>query len=123
MAAHDPALARLIDQVQQALQDRSPLDIRGGGTKLFYGGPAVGQVLDLRELRGISSYEPTELVVTARAAGVADGTGLDIAETLQYCSTSLYVRAHDRSSHFACNIRIPRGGRRSKKIQAKTIRE
>jgi glycolate oxidase FAD binding subunit len=67
MAAHDPALARLIDQVQQALQSRSPLDIRGGGTKLFYGGPALGKILDLRELQGISSYEPSELVVTARA--------------------------------------------------------
>jgi glycolate oxidase FAD binding subunit len=67
MAAHDPALARLIDQVEQALQSRSPLDIRGGGTKLFYGGPAVGEILDLRGLQGISSYEPSERVVTARA--------------------------------------------------------
>jgi FAD/FMN-containing dehydrogenase len=67
MAAHDPALARLIDQVEQALSSRSPLDIRGGGTKLFYGEPVVGTILDLRELRGISSYEPSELVVTVRA--------------------------------------------------------
>jgi glycolate oxidase FAD binding subunit len=67
MLTHDPALARLIDQVEQALHSRSPLDIRGGGTKLFYGGAAVGRLLDLLELRGISSYEPSELVVTARA--------------------------------------------------------
>jgi glycolate oxidase FAD binding subunit len=67
MDAQDLPLSRLIDQVEQALQSRSPLDIRGGGTKLFYGGPAVGKLLDMRELRGISSYEPSELVVTARA--------------------------------------------------------
>jgi glycolate oxidase FAD binding subunit len=76
MATHDPALARLIEQVEQALQSRSPLEIRGGGTKLFYGGAAVGRLLDLRDLRGISSYEPSELVVTARA-----GTPLTELET------------------------------------------
>jgi glycolate oxidase FAD binding subunit len=67
MDSHDPALARLTDRVEQALQSRSPLDIRGGSTKLFYGEAAVGAVLDMRELNGISSYEPSELVVTVRA--------------------------------------------------------
>jgi glycolate oxidase FAD binding subunit len=67
MQGRDPVLARLVDQVKQALQSRSPLDIRGGSTKLFYGQPATGAVLDMRELRGISSYEPSELVVTVRA--------------------------------------------------------
>jgi glycolate oxidase FAD binding subunit len=67
MQAQDPVLARLIARVEQALRSRSPLDIRGGSTKLFYGEPAVGAVLDMRELNGISSYEPSELVVTVRA--------------------------------------------------------
>ncbi len=67
MQDRDPVLARLVDRVNQALQSRSPLDIRGGSTKLFYGESASGAVLDMRELRGISSYEPSELVVTARA--------------------------------------------------------
>ena len=39
----------------------------GGGTKAFYGGVARGAPLDMGVLRGISSYEPTELVVTVRA--------------------------------------------------------
>ena len=43
------------------------MEIRGGGTKGFYGGEPIGDVLDLRPLRGISSYEPSELVVTVRA--------------------------------------------------------
>ena len=67
MQDRDPILARLVDRVKQALQSRSPLDIRGGSTKLFYGESATGAVLDMRELRGISSYEPSELVVTVRA--------------------------------------------------------
>jgi glycolate oxidase FAD binding subunit len=67
MAELDPPLARLIDQVDQARSHRVPLDIRGGGTKVFYGGPPRGEPLDVTGLAGISSYEPTELVVTARA--------------------------------------------------------
>jgi glycolate oxidase FAD binding subunit len=63
----DPVLSRLINQVQVAANDRVALDIRGGGTKAFYGGEPVGEPLDLRALTGISSYEPSELVVTVRA--------------------------------------------------------
>jgi glycolate oxidase FAD binding subunit len=67
MALLDPALARLVDRIRAAAADRQPLDIRGGGTKAFYGGEPVGDALDLRSLAGISSYEPSELVVTVRA--------------------------------------------------------
>jgi glycolate oxidase FAD binding subunit len=65
--ATDPALRAMIDQVQAARVDRQQLCIRGGGTKEFYGGPLVGQLLDTRALSGVSSYEPSELVVTVRA--------------------------------------------------------
>jgi glycolate oxidase FAD binding subunit len=67
MDAQDPVLARLVEQVDSARIHQAPLDIRGGGTKLFYGGLPVGEPLDMTGLAGISSYEPTELVVTARA--------------------------------------------------------
>ena len=63
----DSTLQALVDQVQAARQHKAPLNIIGGGTKSFYGGPAQGQPLDVRALRGISSYEPSELVVTVRA--------------------------------------------------------
>ncbi|MCA0241948.1 MAG: glycolate oxidase subunit GlcE [Proteobacteria bacterium] len=66
-ASIDPALARLIDQVQTARDALAPLDIRGGGSKSFYGGVPQGQPLDVTPLRGISHYEPSELVVCARA--------------------------------------------------------
>jgi FAD/FMN-containing dehydrogenase len=63
----DPEMQRLLDRVHGARADRIALDIRGGGTKQFYGEAARGEPLDMRGLCGISSYEPTELVVTARA--------------------------------------------------------
>ncbi|WP_198321032.1 glycolate oxidase subunit GlcE [Azohydromonas aeria] len=65
---NDPVLARLIDQVQTARAARGTLEIRGHGSKRFYGeAPRGAAVLDTRPLSGISSYEPTELVVTVRA--------------------------------------------------------
>jgi glycolate oxidase FAD binding subunit len=67
MAAQDPALARLVDQVAGAREHGTPLDIHGGGTKRFYGESPAGVPLDVTPLTGIVSYEPTELVVTARA--------------------------------------------------------
>lgn len=66
-AMNPPALQRLIDTVLQASAQEQALCIRGSGSKDFLGGPMLGEPLDTRDLRGISSYEPTELVVTARA--------------------------------------------------------
>jgi glycolate oxidase FAD binding subunit len=63
----DAALAAIQDAVRAAAAVQRPLAIRGGGTKEFYGGPAIGSVLDTRALAGIVDYAPTELVITARA--------------------------------------------------------
>lgn len=62
----DPALQLLVDRVRSAQSGGAQLCIRGGGTKDFYGEAPQGELLDTRVLEGISSYEPTELVVTAR---------------------------------------------------------
>lgn len=62
----DP-VAHLADVIREAAARKRPLCIRGGGTKDFYGGELRGDILDTRPLRGIVSYEPTELVMTARA--------------------------------------------------------
>jgi len=66
-AVVDAALARLVDQVQTARAANGHLRIVGGATKDFLGNALQGERLDVRPLAGISSYEPTELVVTARA--------------------------------------------------------
>jgi len=59
-------LNTMIDAVRQAGVDGRVLRLRGGGTKDFWGQSLTGQVLDTRAYRGIVSYEPSELVVTAR---------------------------------------------------------
>jgi glycolate oxidase FAD binding subunit len=55
-----------IERVRAASAARRPLRLRGGGTKDFYGGEPRGELFDTRAHAGIVSYEPTELVVTAR---------------------------------------------------------
>ena len=64
---NDPALLAIRDQIREASASQSPLAITGGATKAFYGEPLQGAPLDIRPYRGIISYEPTELVITARA--------------------------------------------------------
>ena len=44
----------------------TPLRLRGGGSKDWYGQQLAGEVLDTRAYTGIIDYEPTELVITAR---------------------------------------------------------
>jgi glycolate oxidase FAD binding subunit len=61
------ALQHITDRVRAATASSTPLRIRGGGSKDFYGQSLQGEVLDTRALCGITSYEPSELVVTARA--------------------------------------------------------
>ena len=60
----------IAEQFRQAIVAASaagtPLRLRGGGSKDWYGQQLAGQVLDTRPYAGIIDYEPTELVITAR---------------------------------------------------------
>lgn len=62
----DAQRQQLIDAVRAAAASGRTLRLRGGGTKDFWGAPLQGEVLDTRSYAGIISYEPSELVVTAR---------------------------------------------------------
>jgi glycolate oxidase FAD binding subunit len=64
------------DRILAARVEGTPLRLRGGGTKDFYGETLRGAVLDTREHCGIVSYEPSELVVHARC-----GTSLSEIES------------------------------------------
>jgi glycolate oxidase FAD binding subunit len=55
------------ERIRVASESRSPLRIRGGGTKDFYGQELSGDVLATGAYAGIVDYDPTELVITARA--------------------------------------------------------
>ncbi|MFZ2736927.1 MAG: glycolate oxidase subunit GlcE [Burkholderiaceae bacterium] len=63
----EPALKHWSEQIRAAAANNCPLQIRGGGSKDFYGQPTGGELLDTRGYQGVTSYEPSELVVTARA--------------------------------------------------------
>lgn len=58
---------RLISQVEGAYLRRRPLRVRGGDSKAALGRRVDGEEIDTRTHRGVVSYDPTELVITARA--------------------------------------------------------
>lgn len=60
-------LHSLAAQIEQAAADKTPLQPQGSGSKAFYGEPTEATPLYLGEHRGIINYEPSELVITARA--------------------------------------------------------
>ena len=55
------------ETIRKAAAEQTLLRIRGSGSKDFYGLALIGDTLDTRALTGIVDYEPTELVITARA--------------------------------------------------------
>ncbi|MDZ7938891.1 MAG: glycolate oxidase subunit GlcE [Rhodoferax sp.] len=61
------ALQHLIDQIRTAAHARTPLQVRGGGSKDFLGTIQPAQLLDTRAYHGIIDYAPSELVVTVAA--------------------------------------------------------
>lgn len=50
-----------------AVEKRTPVAVVGGQTKKFFGRVSTGTPLDVSRHRGVVNYEPTELVITARA--------------------------------------------------------
>ena len=58
---------RFQDAIRAADDGKRKLRIRGGGSRDFYGARLEGDLLDTCDYKGIVEYEPTELVLTARA--------------------------------------------------------
>ncbi len=104
--------------VQWAVASENVLDVAGGGTKRALGHPFVaGAVLDLRDCRGIVSYEPAELVMTAMAGTPRQEVEAALAEENQMLAfepmdTSFLLeedaRAQSIGAVFACNLAGPR---------------
>lgn len=80
----EPALQELVARVRAALDDQTPLRIRGGGSKDFYGQELHGEILDTRGYAGIVSHEPSELVVTVRAGTPLAELEAALAQHRQY---------------------------------------
>jgi glycolate oxidase FAD binding subunit len=73
----DATLEAIRERVLAVGRDGGRLRIRGAGTKDFLGEALEGEILDTRSLAGVIDYEPSELVITARA-----GTRLSELEAL-----------------------------------------
>lgn len=54
------------DRIRAATADRTPLRLRGSGSKDFYGQTFDGTLFETRGYTGIVTYDPAELVITAR---------------------------------------------------------
>jgi glycolate oxidase FAD binding subunit len=57
----------LVEQLQSATADGTPLLIQGGGSKAFYGRHCEGRSCLVDAHRGVIDYTPAELVISARA--------------------------------------------------------
>jgi len=57
----------LVEQLKAAHAQRTPLVIRGGGSKAFYGRQVEGEPCRVDGHRGMIEYTPAELVVSVRA--------------------------------------------------------
>ena len=94
----------LLEQVNQAISDKTPLVIQGSNSKAFLGRPVTGQTLDVRCHRGIVNYDPTELVITARAGTplVAIEAALESAGQMLPCEPPHYGEEATWGGMVAC---------------------
>ena len=100
----------LLEQVNQAISDKTPLVIQGSNSKAFLGRPVTGQTLDVRCHRGIVNYDPTELVITARAGTplVAIEAALESAGQMLPCEPPHYGEEATWGGMVACGLAGPR---------------
>jgi len=79
----EQALQAFRDRIASATASGTPLRIRGNGTKDWYGQQPEGEVLDTTPYSGIVAYDPTELVITARAGTTLREIGKALSEKNQ----------------------------------------
>lgn len=65
--AMDDVIEAFAQRIREAAARGQPLAIRGSGSKDFYGGAIIGEPFPVTDYSGIIDYEPTELMITARA--------------------------------------------------------
>ena len=67
MTNANPQINAFREQILNAVKNKTPLSIEGGGTKSWYGNSNSYTKLDTRAYSGILEYQPEELVITACA--------------------------------------------------------
>lgn len=104
------ASAALLEQVNQALNNATPLLIQGSNSKAFLGRAVTGEVLDTRAHRGIVSYDPTELVITARCGTPLAELAkvLDASQQMLPCEPPSFGEHATVGGTIACGLSGPR---------------
>jgi glycolate oxidase FAD binding subunit len=98
------------EQVLNAYEQAMPLKITGGETKQFLGYRIEAENVDLSRHAGVVSYEPTELVITARAGTLLKDIEAILAEQNQMLAfepPSFGAKA-TLGGTIACNLSGPR---------------
>jgi len=100
----------LRDQVVAAQTQQRPLSIRGNNTKSFLGHPCDATILDTSSHSGILHYEPTELVITARAGTLLSDIKqcLDEQQQMLAFEPPSYGEKATLGGTIACNLSGPR---------------
>ena len=86
-----------------------PFEPLGGGSKRGIGKAVAADVLDLGALAGIVSYEPAELVLTARAAtplAIIEGALGSRSQRLAFEQVELAAESHDRGASLGRSYRF-----------------
>jgi glycolate dehydrogenase FAD-binding subunit len=68
------------EQIADAIEQRKPLQIVGGNSKAFLGRRIAGTLVEMADYKGIISYEPTELYITASAGTLLSDINNTLAE-------------------------------------------
>ncbi|MCM2459028.1 glycolate oxidase subunit GlcE [Pseudomonas sp. CG7] len=102
--------AALLEQVNQALENATPLRIQGANSKAFLGRSVTGEILDTRSHRGIVSYDPTELVITARCGTPLAELSevLDASQQMLPCEPPAFGENATVGGMIACGLSGPR---------------
>ena len=110
LVADSDRLGSLLHAVGEALKEETPIEILGSGSKRFLGRTPTGRPLAVGRHRGVLSYEPTELVLTARC-----GTTLEEIESLLAAHGQMLAFEPPRLAEgatlggtVACNLSGPR---------------
>jgi len=101
---------QLQSQVDEAIRHKTALKIQGGNSKAFYGRPIEGELLDVSAHQGIINYEPTELVITARAGTPISEIESALNEHNQILAFEppMFAQTATLGGTIACNFSGPR---------------
>ncbi len=101
---------QLQNSVEQAIQTKTKLIIKAGGSKDFYGRTAIGKELNISEHQGIISYEPSELFITVRAGTLLKDIESVLAENNQMLAFEppAFGDKATIGGTIACNLSGPR---------------